>query len=94
MSSYVLSIGEGNLLVGEGQRPPLVRDTDFQLERESRIRSGSYLETIATELDEIARASKDPVVASNLETLVNELLYAQQRYYLAKKDHDRLIEKL
>ena len=94
MNSYVLSIGEGNLLVGEGARPPLVRDTDFQLERESRIRSGSYLETIATELDAIARVTNDSTVTSNLEALVNELLYAQQRYYLAKKDHDRLIEKL
>lgn len=94
MSSYVLSIGEGNLLVGEGLRPPISNDTDFQLERESRIRSGSYLETIATELEMISRGTGDSAVKSNLEKIINELLYAQQRYDLVKKDSSRLVEKL
>jgi hypothetical protein len=94
MNSYTLSIGDGSLLVGEGLQPPVFNDTDFQLERESRIRSGSYLETIATELDAIARATEDTAVTSNLQEIINELLYAQQRYHLTKKDHDRLIESL
>ncbi len=94
MNSYAFTIGEGNILVGHGPQPSLFRDTDFQLERESRIRSGSYLETIATELDAIARTTKDSAVKSNLETIINELHYAQQRYPLTKKDHDRLVETI
>ena len=91
-SAYTLSIDEGSILVAEGKRPALFKDTDFQLERESRIRSGSYLETIATELDMIARSANDSTITSNLERIVNELLYAQQRYSLTKKNPDQQTE--
>lgn len=66
---------------------PLCRDGDDgpDLQHEPRLRSGVYLATIATELDNLTGVINDDVITTQLETLVNELLYAQEHYDLVKK---------
>lgn len=65
-----------------------VRDTDeTDLLREARIRSGDYLMTLSTELEQIAQnlaAVKAPE-APELEKIVAELLYIERNYKLAKR---------
>ena len=73
------------MLVGEGAQPSLFNDRDLQLERESRARSGNYLETIATELENLTQAIDDELVSSQIDGMVEELLYIHERYELMKK---------
>lgn len=78
----------GNLLTSDASAaaaPLVLCDGDLQLERESRARSGTYFETVATELENISTLCSDRLVQSELERLVNELLYVQRRYLVIKK---------
>lgn len=76
----------GNLITSHASAAPLVLcDGDLQLERESRARSGTYFETVATELENISTLCGDRLVESEIERLVNELLYIQRRYLVIKK---------
>ena len=87
-NNQITPAGFGSLLIGT-DRPaliPLARDGDDpQLEHEPRLRSGAYLATIATELDNLTEAIDDDVITSQLEAIVNELLYAQEHYELVRK---------
>lgn len=83
--SYAIPVGQGGVLIGESTQPSLFNDTDLQLERESRARSGNYLETIATELENLTTAIDDELVSGQIEGMVEELLYIQERYQLVKK---------
>jgi hypothetical protein len=83
--SYALPVGFGDTLTGELQTPLLLHDGDFQLERESRIRSNSYFVTIAVELENLSKQTDD-IVTPKIEQLIDELLYAQERYEIIKKE--------
>jgi hypothetical protein len=83
--SYALAIGLGDIMVGQFQVPLIFRDSDPQLERESRIRSGNYFATVAVELENLAEQTNNDSVSAKIEQLVDELLYAQERYEVIKK---------
>jgi hypothetical protein len=67
----------------------LVRDADEEADmlREARIRSGDYLMTVATELDQLAQslAKLKAPEAHELERLVAELLYVERNYTIVKR---------
>lgn len=85
-ASYLRVMDFGNLFTSDTAAAPLVLcDGDLQLERESRARSGTYFETVATELENISTLCNDKLIESELERLVNELLYIQRRYLVIKK---------
>ena len=85
---YVLTLGHGNLLVGYGLMPLVCNDTDFQLESESRVRSGNYFETVAAELEYLAVKGDSIIVRYELQHLIDELLYIQRRYKIVKQSAD------
>lgn len=85
-ASYLGVMDFGNLFTSDTPAAPLVLcDGDLQLERESRARSGTYFETVATELENISTLCNDKLIESEIERLVNELLYIQRRYLVIKK---------
>ena len=90
--SYLRFMDFGNLFTSHASAAPLILcDGDLQLERESRARSGTYFETLATELENVSTLCEDRLVTSEIERLVNELLYVQRRYLVIKKP--TIIEK-
>lgn len=87
-NSYITPAGFGALLLSTNSPSllPVCHDgDDSRLGHESRLRSGTYLATIATELDNLAAVIDDDVATGQLGTLVNELLYAQEHYELVKR---------
>lgn len=74
--------------------PVVIKDSDLQLERESRARSGNYLETIATELENLTVGVDDELVSSQLETMIKELLYIHERYELVKRTSSQFTSRM
>lgn len=83
-----------NIVSHFGNEPSLVRDvgniddnTAHELMMHARVRSGDYLMTVAIELDRIGQnlAEEQSPYASEVERLVAELLYVNQRYTVEKK---------
>ncbi|MDB5181846.1 MAG: hypothetical protein JWP13_609 [Candidatus Saccharibacteria bacterium] len=69
--------------------PTFVRDIeeDAEILRQARIRSGDYLTTLATELEQIAEsldAAKAPE-APALERIVSELIYVDRNYSITPR---------
>lgn len=58
-----------------------------RLDLESHIRSGDYLPTLATRLDDIAgRLNRgDELPHEEIDRLVNDLLYIDRHYHLTRK---------
>ncbi len=69
--------------------PRYVRDQQdgYDLPLHARIRSGDYLETVATEIDQIAQspALQQTPESADLERLVRELLKANKTFELVPK---------
>jgi D-aminopeptidase len=85
--SYVLPIGFGSMLLGEYNMPLICHDGDPYLERESRLRSGEYFETVATELENISH-QVDDATQKALQEIIDEFVYAQQYYKIVKSTND------
>jgi hypothetical protein len=49
------------------------------------VRSGDYVATLATRLDQLTESQPNTPEKAQLETVVSELLYIDNRYKLAKK---------
>lgn len=94
-STYSTPIEHGPIVVdGAAAQPSLFNDSDLQLERESRARSGNYLETVATELENLTNTIDDTLVAGQIESLIQELLYVHERYELVKKTSSQFSSRL
>lgn len=94
-NSYTTPIDNGTLIVDDNAPDPaLLKDSDLQLERESRARSGNYLETIATELENLTSAVEDELVIGQIDTMVKELLYIHERYELVKRTSSQFTSRL
>lgn len=65
----------------------LVRDSSKDIVIDAKVRSGDYLEAVATELDKLAAylATDDLPEAIDLERLAGELLYVHAHYNLKRK---------
>lgn len=82
MNGIVKPIGFGNLLVGSFCLPLVMHDGSTHLRHESRIQSGDYFETIATELENLSELTEDVIVQMKLEDAIEEFEYIQQHYKL------------
>jgi len=72
------------------QRPKFLRDVDRRTRRATldvHVRSGDYFVTLATVLDLMSQELPGYVKINQetLQTLVDDLLYLQQNYVIAKK---------
>jgi hypothetical protein len=83
-----LRIGDlrGGSYVADGDDSSLRFDAS-KLELESHIRSGDYFSMLATRLDDIAvRLNRgDNLQHEEINRLVNDLLYIDRHYHLARK---------
>jgi hypothetical protein len=86
--SYQLS-SPINILSHYPFRQFVVRDTesDADMLRKARIRSGDYLMTLATELESIAQQLSDVKApeAPELERIVSELIYLERNYTISPR---------
>lgn len=81
----ITPVGFGDIIVGNDVEIPVVNDGDNQLRWESRVHSGDYFTTLATELENVADQTDDEAVKIQLRTMVTELEYIQMRYQLTQK---------
>lgn len=88
MSSTDKSIGFGNILVSNSYLPLIMYDGN-NLRYDSRVHSGDYFETLATELENISGEIDDEATKMRLTQLIEELVYIQERYKLTQKSHSR-----
>jgi hypothetical protein len=76
----------GGFLTHFPARQPYVRDADEDADmlRQARLRSGDYLMTLATELEQIAETLQAELApeAPALERIVTELHYVDRNYKL------------
>lgn len=75
--------GFGDVIIGNQGK--ILNDGDTQMRWESRVHSGDYFTTLATELEDVANHTKDNVVEIRLRAMVDELEYIQMHYNLKKK---------
>lgn len=79
----ITPVGFGDVIIGnQGQ---VLNDGSTQMRWESRVHSGDYFTTLATELEDVANHTKDNVVEVRLRAMVDELEYIQLHYNLKKK---------
>lgn len=82
-AATITPAGFGDVIIGnQGQ---VLNDGNTQMRWESRVHSGDYFTTLATELEDVANHTKDNVVEIRLRTMVDELEYIQLHYNLTHK---------
>lgn len=81
-------MGFGNILVSSTYLPLVLYDGN-NLRYDSRIHSGDYFETLATELENIADEINDETTKMRLSQMIEELVYIQERYKLTQKSHTK-----
>src|SRR5437868_3783135 len=87
MTSGVYNLGFGDLLLWSSHLPFFCFDGDAKLRRESRVKSGDYLATVAIELENIAQYTDDKAIKDALQQIIDEFDYVQEYYQLTKRTH-------
>ena len=89
MSSYNITAYPGLSLHGQIFGAKMLRDEDESNKQELDVHvySGDYFVTLATELDKISQEiqSDNPNEHLRLQQLIDDLLYMQHKYKIAKK---------
>jgi hypothetical protein len=88
--SYIKKLHFGDLVVGTGGVALTGHDGDLRLRRESRVKSGDYLLTVATELENLAAYTDDKVIQDVLQYIIAEFEYVDQHYKLTSKSRSKL----
>ncbi len=79
------NLRHGDAYVADGEPQA---DTDMsRLELDAHVRSGDYLSTLATTLDELSarQAAGEHISRSEIDRIVNDLLYVGSRYTIVRK---------
>lgn len=90
MASDASVVDFGDLVLDDAGSSLFAMDGDLYLERESRIRSGEYPATLATELENIIKTSSDEPLRKAVQDIIDELSYVQEYYELTRKPRSSL----
>ena len=89
--SSAKSVSFGSIVVGisSTESSLVLQDGSSQLHWESRVHSGDYFTTLATELENLMEETNDSATQMKFQALIDELEYIQQRYELVQKQVQR-----